>query len=84
LHGFSHSVHDSFLVVVNQHVFFLRLRLGSPFFGSPQLSDQIESFFLAFKHHVLLGPTSEQTLQKDDRLLFLVIFKELLLLNFAV
>ena len=79
LNSFSNSVHDTLLVVVNEHVLLLSLRVPLPLFSGTQLSDQVETLLLTFEHHVLLGTTSEQPLEEDDGAVFLVLHFPLLL-----
>ena len=44
----------------------LGLGVSLPLLGGTQLSDKIKTLLLAFEHHVLLGTTSEQSLEQDN------------------
>ena len=72
LHGLSHTVHDSLLVVVDEHVLFLGLRVTFPLLSGPQFSDEVQALFFALEHHVLLGAAAKKSLEQDDCPGFLV------------
>ena len=72
LNSLSHAIHDTLLVVVDQHMLFLSLRVLFPLLSGSELSNEVKSLLFAFEHHVLFGTTSEKSLQKDDSTLLLV------------
>ena len=66
LHGLSHTVHDSLLIVVNEHVLLLSLTSCTPLLCCSKLSNQVKSLLLAFKHFVLLSSSTKKSLQQND------------------
>jgi len=55
-----------------------------PFLSSSKLTDKIKSLLLTLEHHVLLGSTSNESLEKDDGSLLLIFFVVLLILDGVV
>ena len=73
LHGFSDTIHDTLLVVVDEHVLLLGASVSFPKLGSPELSNEVKTFLLTLEHHVLLGTASEESLEQDDGAHLLVL-----------
>ena len=72
LHSLSHAVHDSLLIVVDQHVLFLGLRVTLPLLSRPQFSNEVQALFFTLEHHVLLGAAAKKSLEQDNCPGFLV------------
>ena len=84
LDSLSDSVHDALLIVVDKHVLLLSFRVLFPLLGGTELSNQVESLFLALKHHVLVGTATEKSLEKNDGTTLLVTLFPLILVHLAV
>lgn len=69
---FGGAVKNSLLEVFDESFLLLTLSCLFPLLSGSQLGDKIESLFFAFEHHVLLSASSNQPLQKDNGLLFLI------------
>lgn len=72
LECFGGAVKNSLLEVFDESFLLLTLSCLFPLLSGSQLGDKIESLFFAFEHHVLLSASSNQPLQKDNGLLFLI------------